>query len=555
MNPKYKFPCGCEFDTNDDGGCIIREHEFNPNCAATYQLIAEGRTIGCFQIESQLLIQWCKKIKPMNLEQMCDLVAIVRPGTLKSVFKVVKDGEKFKNITAAEWYVMVKNGEVPIEYFHPSLEAVLNKTNGIMLFQEQMLQISVLIAAFNEIEADLLRRGIGKKSAEIITECKKLFVEKATSVGILTKEQAEELFHQIEAANRYSFNKSHSWCYGETAYESAYLKQHFPLEFFCSSLSLAMEEQDPLAEMRRIISDAKKHGFAVIGPNIDHLEPNFYILNEEIAFGLSNIKGVGENTVVKLKENIDKAVLTVGRPIQEWSWFEFLVNLTVSKEGSVFGSSNLEKLVGAGAIDRGVSRKRMLFELENWELLSKGEKEWVFKNQSHFDNLQAALKSLAKPKKEGGGCHNSERLSIVQSIIKLLEKPPTNLDDTIISVNKMETELMGVSLSCSKVEACDTSAVNCTLADFANGKRLQWYVMGVECNRVHTTTVKNGASKGSEMAFLTLEDETGEMDDCVVFSEDWEKFSYLLQPGNTVLVEGQKDKNKGSFIVKNVEQL
>lgn len=555
MNPKYKFDCGCEFDTNDQGGIIIKEHQFNPNCAATYQLIAEGRTIGCFQIESQLLIQWCKKIKPINLDDMCDLVAIVRPGTLKSIFKVVKDGEKFKSITAAEWYVMVKNGEVPIEYFHEALEPILKTTKGIMLFQEQMLQIAVLIGGFNEVEADLLRRAIGKKDAEELNKSKKLFIEKSQTVGILTKPQAEELFHQIEAANRYSFNKSHSWCYGETAYESAYLKQHFPLEFFCSSLSLAMQEQDPLPEMRRIINDAKKHGFTVNGPNIDDIEPNFYIKNDEIFFGLANIKGVGPNTIVKLQQNIDKSTLTIGRPIKEWSWFEFLVNLTVSKEGSVFGSSNLEKLIGAGAIDRGVSRKRMLFELENWEMLSKGEKEWVFKNQSLFDNLQSALKALAKPKKEGGGCHSADRLSIVQSVIKLLEKPPTNLDDTIISINKIETELLGISLSCSKVEACDTSAVNCTLADFANGKRLQWYVIGVECNRVHTTIVKNGASKGSEMAFLTLEDETGEMDDCVVFAEDWERFSYLLQPGNTVLVEGQKDKNKGSFIVKNVEQL
>ena len=96
---KYKFPCGCEFDTNENGGLIIREHEFNPNCVATYQLIAEGRTVGCFQIESQLLIQWCKKLKPKNLDEMCDLVAIVRPGTLKSVFKIIKDGEKLKNIT------------------------------------------------------------------------------------------------------------------------------------------------------------------------------------------------------------------------------------------------------------------------------------------------------------------------------------------------------------------------------------------------------------------------------------------------------------------------
>lgn len=555
MSRKYKFPCGCEFDLNDNGGIIIREHEFKRDCAATYQLIIEGRTIGCFQIESQLLVQWCKKIKPTNLDEMCDLVAIVRPGTLKSIFKIVKDGDKFKEITAADWYVMVKNGDVPIEYFHPALEPVLKKTNGIMLFQEQMLQIAVLIAMFNEIEADLLRRGIGKKKAEIVAECKRMFIDKAISVGILTKEQAEELFHQIEAANRYSFNKSHSWCYGVTSYESAYYKQHFPLEFFCSSLALAMTEPEPLIEMRRVIKDANRHNFNVIGPNIDDLKANFYIKNGELAFGLSNIKGVGENTIVKLSNNVDKAVKLIGKPIEEWSWFEFLINLTVSKEGSVFGASNLEKIVGAGAIDRGVSRKRMLFELENWELLTKGEKEWMLKNQSLYDNLLAALKDMAKPKKEGGGCHNADRLSVVQSIIKLLDKPPTNLDDTIISINKMETELMGISLSCSKIEACDTSSVNCTLEEFATGKRLQWYVLGVECNRVHTNIVKNGQSKGREMAFLTLEDETGELDDCVIFCDEWERFNYLLQPGNTVLVEGQKDKAKGSFIIKNVEQL
>lgn len=552
---KYKFPCGCEFDTNENGGLIIREHEFNPNCVATYQLIAEGRTVGCFQIESQLLIQWCKKLKPKNLDEMCDLVAIVRPGTLKSIFKIIKDGEKLKNITAAEWYIMVKNGEVPIEYFHPSLEPVLKKTNGIMLFQEQMLQIAVLIAAFNEIEADLLRRGIGKKDASVVSECKKMFVEKAESVGILTKEQAEELFHQIEAANRYSFNKSHSYCYGMTAYESAYYKQHFPLEFFCSSLRLSIEEQDPLAEMRRIIGDAKKHNYSVYGPTIDDMEPNFYIKDESVVFGIGNIKGMGENTVHKLFDNLSQLESRIQKKLKDWTWFDFLVNLTVSKESSVIGSSNLLKLIQSGAIDRDVSRKRMMFELENWDILSKGEKEWILKNKFKFTNLKDALQSLGKSKKDGGGCHKADRIPIVQSIVKILDKPPTNLDDTIESLSKMESEILGLALSCSLVESCDLTSVNCNIADYLNGKSLQCFVLGVECKGVNVITVKNGASAGQEMAFLQLEDASGQLDDCVVFSDEWARFNYLLQPGNCVLIEGQRDRKKGSFIVKYVEQI
>ena len=551
---KYRFPCGCEFDTNENGGIIINEHQFNPNCPATYQLIAEGRTVGCFQIESQLLIQWCKKLKPKKLSEVSDLVAIVRPGTLKSVVKTIKDGDKIKNITAAEWYIKVKMGEEPEVYFDPSLEPILKSSYTIMLYQEQMLQIARLIGGFSEIEADLLRRGIGKKDATIVTECKKLFVEKAEGVGILSKEKAEELFHQIEAANRYSFNKSHSYCYGVTAYESAYYKQHFPLEFYVASLKLSMEEQDPLAEIRRVVGDARKHKFVVSGPDINDLEPNFYIRDDEILFGLANINGLGDSSVEKLKNNVKRIEQAISKPIQDWSWFDFLVNLTVSKEGSVFGSSNLAKLIQAGAIDRGIPRKRMLFELQNWDELTKGEKEWVYTKQFKFSNIREALEALGKPKKQFGGCHNAERVKSVQSIIKILNNPPSNLDDTILSISKMEGEMLGLALSCSKVDACETMAANCTVEEFEY-KRLQWYVFGVECKQVNTITCKNGASKGREMSFLTIEDQSGTMDDVVVFCDEWEQYGHLLQPGNTVLIEGQKDRNKGSFIVKRVEQI
>lgn len=158
-----------------------------------YAMIASGRTQGCFQIESKLGKDWSTGLKPSNIEEISDLIALIRPGCLESGMT-----ETYKN---------VRRGNQEVEYYHPSLEPILKDTKGVLVYQEQMIKIAIELAGFSESEADTLRKGIGKKDPEIMLKMQKLFAEKAETHGIITKEQAEEIFSWILKSVRYSFNK------------------------------------------------------------------------------------------------------------------------------------------------------------------------------------------------------------------------------------------------------------------------------------------------------------------------------------------------------------
>jgi DNA polymerase-3 subunit alpha len=166
--------------------------------AKTWQLFADGRTKGVFQLESNLGKNWSKKVAPNNIEELSALIAIIRPGTLKAFV----DG---KSMT--QHYVDRKHGREDVTYLHPILEDILKPTYGVLVYQEQSMRIAEKVAGFNLQEADVLRKAIGKKRADLMNEVKKSFIAGAERVGIVTKEEAEEIFGWIEKSSRYAFNK------------------------------------------------------------------------------------------------------------------------------------------------------------------------------------------------------------------------------------------------------------------------------------------------------------------------------------------------------------
>lgn len=203
MSKKYQYICGCSFDITDEKSTAIVfdsniEH-INLECQRTWDLISDGNTKGCFQLESRLGRSMAKKLKPENIEQLSALISIMRPGSLEAF----RDGKSISN-----HYIDKKNGQESLDYFHPSLEQSLKTTYGEMIYQEQAMEIAKDIAGFNLQEADMLRKAIGKKKPEEMAKIKQKFLDGTKKLGIVSNDQAEEIFGWIEKSQRYSFNKS-----------------------------------------------------------------------------------------------------------------------------------------------------------------------------------------------------------------------------------------------------------------------------------------------------------------------------------------------------------
>lgn len=202
----YEFPCGCRFPIREDlppvNGHKAIEYDMDNvslDCSAVWGLLSTGRTKGVFQLESNLGRHWAKRLKPENIEHLSALTAILRPGCLKSQSE---DG-----VSMTELYCRRKNGEAETVYVHPSLESILGSTYGILVFQEQAMQIAQELAGFNLQEADVLRKAIGKKSTELMSQIRVTFAEKAKGAGVVDEETAQAIFENIQKSQRYSFNK------------------------------------------------------------------------------------------------------------------------------------------------------------------------------------------------------------------------------------------------------------------------------------------------------------------------------------------------------------
>jgi len=197
--------------------------EIDYKCEETWGLFHEGRTKGVFQLESNLGKSWSRKLKPSNMEELAALVALIRPGCLKAI-------SNGKSMT--QRYVDRKNQVEEVEYLHESLEEVLKPTYGVLVYQEQSMRIVQKLAGFDLKEADVLRKAIGKKKADLMAKVRKDFIKGCARIGMVDEATADEIFGWIEKSSRYSFNKSHAVAYAMCSYWSAYHKMHNTEECF-----------------------------------------------------------------------------------------------------------------------------------------------------------------------------------------------------------------------------------------------------------------------------------------------------------------------------------
>lgn len=524
---EYK-KCSCKFPLDENNHIVFDPDitKINLDCSETWKLISSGNTKGCFQLESRLGRSMAKKLKPSNIEELSALISIMRPGCLEAF----RDGKSVSN-----HYIDKKNGNESIDYFHPSLEPILKNTFGEMVYQEQAMQIAKELAGFNLQEADMLRKAIGKKKADEMAKLKLKFIDGCKKQRIVSEEQADQIFSWIEKSQRYSFNKSHAVSYAMNAYLSAYSKTHFTRTFFASYLKFAKDKIDTQQEIKELIQNAAQMGIIVSTPDIRKLNRYFILKDKIIYFGLTDIKGVGQSVFNKLLTLTDEA------KICNLSWTEMLFEILLN-----INSTAVKGLISSGALDHyKKTRNAMLFEYGIASNLTKNE---ILKCHGHV-HKESTLKNILKkilPEKI-----SSKRQNIINNYITSIEKPPFDLSDSIEWLSDKEYELLGYSISCSKIDMYDISHTNCTCSEFTNFTSKDIMIAG-EIEDISIVKTKTGKNKGSDMAFLTLVDGSGVLDSVVVFPETYRTYQNILYNNNIVIIKGIKSKEKDSLIVDKI---
>jgi DNA polymerase-3 subunit alpha len=299
---------------------------------APYRLITRGDTVGIFQLESGGMRKLLTRMKPSCFEDLIAALALYRPGPLDSGM--------------VEEYIQRKSGRQSVKYLDPSLEPILRDTYGIIVYQEQVMQIAQVYAGYSLGQADQLRKVMGKKKLEDMQKEKGIFFERAAALG--RKEAITiELFQQLETFAAYGFNKSHSAAYAMVTYQTAWLKAHYPKEFLAALLTLEMGSTD---STYKNLADSREHGVRVLPPDVNESHEGFTVINSGIRFGLGAVKGIGQ-----------KAVEIITQAREEGGEFKSLGDFCLRAGGSQITRRIVESLIKAGAMASiDASRARLL---------------------------------------------------------------------------------------------------------------------------------------------------------------------------------------------------
>ncbi len=533
MTEFYKFDCGCKFPVLEKSK-EFPSVDFKANienisleCQKTWDLISEGNTKGCFQLESRLGQSMAKKLKPTNMEQLSALISILRPGCLEAY----REGKSVTN-----HYIDKKNSLESVDYYHDSLIPILNKTYGEMIYQEQAMQITQQIAGFDLQEADMLRKAIGKKKPEEMAKVKTKFLKGCKKLNIVDKEQAIEIFTWIEKSQRYSFNKSHAVSYAMNAYLSAYSKAHFPRIFFASYLRFAKDKIDPQQEIKELVRNANEMDILVSIPDLRNLNKYFTLKSKKIYFGLTDIKGVGESVYNKMLKLIADNELN----LEKMNWVQILCKILLKTN-----STASKALISCGALDfLKKTRTEMLFEYDICSSLTKKELEYFIEYTKNESDIVKLLQSVSNTKRV-----NKNRKEHITNLIATIHKPPYSLIDKIEWLSDSENSLLGAAITCSKLDTYNIEMANTNCKDFKTAVSDKNIILAAEISYVNVTKTKKGKNPGLEMCFVSGEDQYGMLDSIIMFPDQYAKYKQHLYSGNVLIFIGNRSKAKDSLIV------
>lgn len=452
----------------------------------TYELLQRAETTGVFQLESAGMKRYLRDLKASTFEDIIAMVALYRPGPMQFI----------------DSFIRRKHGEEPITYLHPGLENSLKNTYGIMIYQEQFMQISKEWCGFTGGQADTLRKAVGKKKIDLMKKVKPEFIEGAIKVGGATKEIAETFWDQLLDFANYCFNKSHAACYGLIAYWTAYLKAHYPDAFMAALMTADMRWTDRLAIE---ISECKRMGLRVLGPDINQSYGDFGIVGGEntIRFGLSGIKNMGKSLV----EEIVIPERDKNGPFKSICDFAARVN------SNKFNKKSWEAAIKTGTFDRFGDRSDLLFNLE--QIQAYGAKRQKDAASGQTDLFGALGDAGAVPEPE-------------------IKPAPTKFPEKEQLL--WERDLMGLYISSHPLDRYETFFAEQShpydLVKAENdGKTL---IIGGIINDVRTIMTKSN----TRMAFVKIENKVAELE-IIIFPKLYAEVGAKLEQDNIVKITGR----------------
>ena len=406
-----------------------------------------------------------------------------------------------------------------------------------MIYQEQAMEIARLVAGFNLQEADELRKSIGKKNVELMAKVKTKFLHGCEQQNKVSIAEAEEIFSWIEKSQRYSFNKSHSISYAVNGFLSAYAKAHFPRIFFASYLKFAKDKIDPQQEIKELVRNASEMDIEARIPDLRLLNEFFILHNRSIYFGLTDIKGVGESVYKKMLNITKQHDLLHLNKIQ--TILKVLLNIN---------STAAKALIKSGALDYfKCNRTELLFEYDICSSLTDKElKNLELIVDTHTSlSLKQSLEYLIQNTKI-----TKKRLTSINDLIYSVIKPPYSMIDKIEWLSDCENDLLGAAISCSKLDTYDISMTNTNCKSFKNSGLSNNIIIAGEIANINIVKTKTGKTPGQEMAFVTIEDQTGILDSVIIFPETWIKYKPHLFIGNILIFVGNRGNSKDGLIVE-----
>ncbi len=462
----------------------------------TLKLFQQGQTTGVFQFESSGMKRYLKKLKPTDFEDVVAMVAMYRPGPLNSGM--------------VDEFINRKYGRKKVVYKHPLMENALKNTYGVIIYQEQVMQLSKDMANFTGGQADTLRKAMGKKIADLMAKMEKEFIQGCIKNN-LDKKLAENTFSDMEKFAEYGFNRSHAVCYALIGYQTAYLKANYPAEFMASLLTSDRENIDRIAIE---VDECRQMGIEVLPPDVNKSFVNFGVINEnnkeEIRFGLSAIKNVGQNIVEIIVEER-----------KENKKYEGIEDFVLRVESKDLNKKSMESLIKTGAFDSMEDRNKLLSNMER--ILNFAKEHQRAKNNgqvSLFGNLESSENDI-----------NKLQLNDIQPIEKTERMA-------------WEKELLGLYVSDHPLKECSLYLRN----NFKSVNSLSKKEVNqiVKVGGIITKIQKIVTKRGQTMVFAILEDLTGKIE-ALVFPKLLDENQEIWSEGNIVWVKGKLSDRDGVF--------
>lgn len=472
----------------------------------TYAMFSAGKTEGVFQFESEGMKKVLTRIKPEKLEDLIAVIALYRPGPMKYI----------------DTYVENRKNKSGIKYEIPELKSILDVTYGCMVYQEQVMQICREVAGYSYGRADIVRRAMSKKQHEVMLKERSSFVEGAENRGV-NKEAANKLFDEMVSFASYAFNKAHAAAYAYVSYQTAYLKCHYPKEYFAALLTSFIDRPDKISEY---ISSCNSLGIKILPPHVNLSENSFTATNEGIVFCLSAVKNVGRGFISNMisERNINGNFSSL---------YDFCYRLI----GKEFNRRACESLIKCGAFDNlGANRRQMLQSVEQIINLIESERNGNIAGQIGFGDLECS-------KDDSNDFDYAHADEFASDELLKMEKEATGI---YISGNPLgKYKKVSDKLGCDRLSGILTDRNK-----YYDNKNV---TLLAQLNEIKKKTTKNN----SVMAFLQIEDYYGSAE-AVVFPKVYEDFRRFLIPGKVLILHGRvsvNDDSSVSVIISGIEMI